>query len=615
MTDAEYKRLLLDLTLREKMDTRYAPKDISADAVVDSSVVYSPATFIVASTDSGYKADYYTDGENDEVEIQAAIDAAALVNGRVLIKTGTYTIQAAITIKDNVRITGEGFGTILAASGTTAFSIFDRQASSGTPSKNWSIENMKLDGTNMVLASYDTGAKGIFTKFQVNCLIRNVWAYNFPATGIGTDFMVRCVIDSCIAESNGRQFAELEGTVGSNGIGIGTAGYTEETLVISNCHAKGNGNNGIMFEQQNNSVQSRYMHIVNCTAQANGTYGFRVSGTKNVTIANCSSIKNTLGGMLMDSSALGGSDIDNVVVMSSNFSENTTDGITITGTSNSRRALISNCIIHDNGDNGIRSTCGTRFVFQGNIIHGNNESGIKFSSASLNINNIIFMGNNIHNNGAAATSGDRDGILFDMSSSGQSTDINFVGNRIFDNQGTQTQEYGIRFANTNTRISITGNNLNGNKLGPISFGTIGIGNIIQNNIGISPINELKNVRMKNTSGGSLGIGTVVVLKAVAAGDEFTTTTTQGDDMVLGMVGETIANDAYGNVLTEGKTVSLKVDGTTDIAIGDPLSTFTSAGIAAKAGAGDMAFAIALEAYTADNSSGVIDALLITPRKI
>jgi len=69
------------------------------------------------------------------------------------------------------------------------------------------------------------------------------------------------------------------------------------------------------------------------------------------------------------------------------------------------------------------------------------------------------------------------------------------------------------------------------------------------------------------------------------------------------------------VLQLGKTNLMKVNGTTDIAVGDFLCTFTTAGISAKAAPGDMAFAIALEAYTANDSSGVIDALLISPRKI
>lgn len=95
----------------------------------------------------------------------------------------------------------------------------------------------------------------------------------------------------------------------------------------------------------------------------------------------------------------------------------------------------------------------------------------------------------------------------------------------------------------------------------------------------------------------------------------TTTTTGGDDKVFGIAAETIANSAYGRFQIAGKTTALKVDGTTDIAAGDLLSTFTTAKIAKKASAGDMCFAVALEAYTANDSSGVIDAVLLPWRTI
>jgi hypothetical protein len=113
----------------------------------------------------------------------------------------------------------------------------------------------------------------------------------------------------------------------------------------------------------------------------------------------------------------------------------------------------------------------------------------------------------------------------------------------------------------------------------------------------------------------LAAGDVVVLKAVAAGDEVTTTTTAGDPMVFGVATETIADNAYGYIQKLGKTTVLKADGTTDIAIGDMLSCFTTVKIAKKAAATETAFAIALEAYTTDDSSGVLDALLIPPRTI
>ena len=57
--------------------------------------------------------------------------------------------------------------------------------------------------------------------------------------------------------------------------------------------------------------------------------------------------------------------------------------------------------------------------------------------------------------------------------------------------------------------------------------------------------------MKNTSGGQLVQGDLITFKAVAAGDEFTTTTTQGDDLVFGMVDATIADAATGAAAGDG----------------------------------------------------------------
>lgn len=99
------------------------------------------------------------------------------------------------------------------------------------------------------------------------------------------------------------------------------------------------------------------------------------------------------------------------------------------------------------------------------------------------------------------------------------------------------------------------------------------------------------------------------------GEAVNTTTTAGDDKVFGMAEETITNGSTGSFQTLGKTTKLKVNGTTDISIGDFLTTYTEAGISAKAIAGDMVYAIALEAYTANDSNGVIDARLISPRKL
>jgi hypothetical protein len=57
-------------------------------------------------------ADFVTDGNNDNVEIQAAIDAVvAAGGGTVFVKAGTYSLSASLTLAaSNVRIIGEGMG-------------------------------------------------------------------------------------------------------------------------------------------------------------------------------------------------------------------------------------------------------------------------------------------------------------------------------------------------------------------------------------------------------------------------------------------------------------------------------------------------------------------------
>ena len=162
--------------------------------------------------------------------------------------------------------------------------------------------------------------------------------------------------------------------------------------------------------------------------------------------------------------------------------------------------------------------------------------------------------------------------------------------------------------------AVTGNSMYGSTAG-VKITDNGSANLAMNNYGVPLLSEKNYTRTENTSGGALVEGDVVVIRAVAAGDEFTTTVNQGDDMVLGMCDAGVNNNAFGPVQTEGFTDKLKVNGVANIGIGDLLGTHTVAGIARQAAAGDMAFAIALEAYAGADSNGVIDALLIKPRKV
>lgn len=262
----------------------------------------------------------------------------------------------------------------------------------------------------------------------------------------------------------------------------------------------------------------------------------------------------------------------------------------------------------------------TEYSFIGCVADSNTSSGFKISVAGIDAANALFSQCVSNNNGDAGYDFESDYISIVGCIARSNTNEGFylygeiyiVGCQAINN-GTQD----IEFVDTVDSYTAVGNQITtGASVVPADkLGSLNTFSPVVGTLGGSTTTEKEVRQMKNTSGSALAAGDVVVIKAAADGDEVTTTTTAGDDYVFGMAMRAISNNEYGPVLVEGYTTQLKVDGTTDIAIGDFLCTFTSAGIAAKATTGDMAFAIALEAYTTDDSSGVLNALLISPRKL
>lgn len=140
------------------------------------------ANVVVGTSTSGWTAndcDYLCDGTNDNVEIQAAINACN-GTGTVLILSGTYNISSTVTRNgsgNDFRIMGTG-GTILkrqTATGSSTVKCFLQF--SGT-----CVENLIIDGNSSIMSGSNVCDLAISQRGIVrNCEFQNSFNYGMVA--------------------------------------------------------------------------------------------------------------------------------------------------------------------------------------------------------------------------------------------------------------------------------------------------------------------------------------------------------------------------------------------------------------------------------------------------
>ncbi len=121
-------------------------------------------------------ADYTTDGTNDEVEIQMAINAVhAAGGGIVTLQNGTYNIQSwYILPKSNVALVGTSrSGTILTSARVYSYLIYTNNIAVS----NFGLENMTIDAQN------SSHASGVFFEKSNRCKVSNVKFINVTCAG------------------------------------------------------------------------------------------------------------------------------------------------------------------------------------------------------------------------------------------------------------------------------------------------------------------------------------------------------------------------------------------------------------------------------------------------
>lgn len=360
-----------------------------------------------------------------------------------------------------------------------------------------------------------------------------------------------------------------------SGYGLWEIGNPVRNVVIENLTVKDNGSGLDLI-----SVDNTHRVIVrDCEIDNAANDGIDIRNSDEIEVSRCKFTENGNDGLYLLSCSL--ARVDSCLFM------NNVDGVETNGTVDS---LISSCQFQGNSFYDIETNSGGNITLS-SIYSVNSSNGIYIGSPESIISNSIIT----------------DSVTYCLTLDSTNTVVNgcqflFAGSYCI----LVSTDYGHNISGC-VFDSFTTGDINGS----LELSTV------YGNFGLSGDEDSTIAYMKNTSGSTIARGSVVVLKSVAAADEVTTTTTQGDDAVFGVVVDalTFSNDSYRQVKTLGKTVRLTVDGTTDIAVGDFLCTSTTAGIAQKATTGDMCIAIALEAYSTDDQNGVIDALILSPRKI
>lgn len=500
------------------------------------------ATLTVCASDSREKyADYRCNGTNDNVEIQAALDALPATGGEVVLLDGTYNIEASLVLDSYQTLRGCGRNTILTTT-TADVDIITATGGDGSEKVGILIADLCVDGNAGGVAN-DSGIVWTYVDYSK---ITNVWSKDNGEHGIYTTYCNHCEFNGNVCEGN-------------TGSGIQLDYLSHYNTVCENI-CEGNGYGIRLNEGNGNSVTGN-------TCQGN---------TDGIILADADF--NTISG----NSCIG----------------NTTEGINI---GSSHRNTICGNTIYDNGTTGIYLAGSDYCAITGNLCVRNGYYGIHISSSDHC---------NVTGNHCIENSQDTDDTYDNIQVAG---DYNLISSNVCRQGALANQpQYGIDIA-SGTKNIIQGNDLHDAGL-MANFNDAGTVTTVEDDNREIGVNQVKRyVYMKNTSAAQRVAGDVVVFKTgVAAGDEFTTTVTLGDDHVLGMVAETIAVNAYGYVQVAGKTTALK--GSNDngnIAIGDFLCASDTAVEAVKAGAGHTTFAIALEVLAAAGPTA-LDALLINP---
>ncbi len=305
------------------------------------------ATIVVAASDSLNvgAANYVADGAADDVEIQAALDAASAIpgGGQVYLLEGNYATVANLTVPADVALVGAGFGTVITpdhADITQGIVLNDRSM----------LKNLK------VILAAGCGTAGarpntVYANGEAQIWIKDCWI----------------VGDETVDDNNDLR---------QNGINFNTITHSK----IIDCRIEDNKRHGIQLFDASN-----YNTVTGNTCEGNNQFGIFINESSYNTITGNICELNLRGIRLLTS-------LDNTIT--GNICQaNTSIGISLTASDNN--TIVGNTC-QENEDSGMYIHSSANNTITGNNCQGSTQSGIRVASGS---DNNTIVGNTVADNG------------------------------------------------------------------------------------------------------------------------------------------------------------------------------------------------------------------------
>ncbi len=369
--------------------------------------------FVVGTSTAGWTSkdcDYLCDGTDDQVEIQAAINALPSTGGEVVVLDGTYNITASISVnKNNVTLRGCGVSTVL----KRMWNSSGEQGVVTISSSYYScIKDFRIDGNkaNYTDEHYNLGgyvANSSYIKV-VNIISENNSKYGFELYNCNNNTITGNTCNN------------------NNSYGIYLANIINNNTITGNT-CNNNNSYGIYLANiiNNNTITGN-------TCNNNNSYGIYLSGNNNNNTITGNTCNNNSYGIYLGGSSNNNSSSNNTVT-GNTCNNNNSYGIYLSSSSNN--TVTGNTC--NNNNYGIYLYSSNNTV-TGNTCNNNNNYGIYISDS----NNTI-TGNTCNNNNY--------GIYL------YSINNNTITGNTYNNNN-----YGIYLYNNNNNNTITGNTCNNN---------------------------------------------------------------------------------------------------------------------------------------------------------